>query len=413
MALCMTDDQGWADVSYNGLTQIKTPHLDEMAASGIRFNRFYAAAPVCSPTRGSFLTGRHPNRYGCFLYGYPLRTQEQTIAQLVKRAGYTTGHFGKWHLNGVKGPGKPILADDPLHPGVFGFDDWMSVSNFFEADWTFGDNGVPRQTKGDGSDVIVARALEFVDRALAADKPFLAIVWFGNPHRPHAPIPADKQAAGGSNYYGEIVGIDRAMGTLRRGLRGRGVADNTLVLFCSDNGGKLPEANNGVLRAGKGSVYEGGIRVPGIIEWPAKIRQPRVVDFPANTSDIYPTLAELLGIARTDQNEPLDGISLVPLLEGKVQQRGSPMGFWHYAGDPARFGLAVGNVAWVDDQYKLVREKSAAFELYDLTADPGETNDLAAQRPRIVQRMQRQLRAWQESVLRSYGDEDYRAAGSN
>src|SRR5262249_8554311 len=108
LVLCMTDDQGWGDVSYNGLKQIKTAALDEMAARWLRFNRFYAAAPVCSPTRGSVLTGRHPNRFGCFLYGYPLRTQEVTLAQVLKPAGYATAHFGKWHLNGVSGPGKPI-----------------------------------------------------------------------------------------------------------------------------------------------------------------------------------------------------------------------------------------------------------------------------------------------------------------
>jgi arylsulfatase A-like enzyme len=139
--LCMTDDQGWGDVSYNGLKQIQTPALDAMAAEGMRFNRFYAAHPSCSPTRASVLTGRHPNRMGVFWPGMPLRKQEVTIAQAVKRAGYVTGHFGKWHLNGVAGFGKPIAASDPLGPGRFGFDEWFSVSNWFDLDWTFSHNG--------------------------------------------------------------------------------------------------------------------------------------------------------------------------------------------------------------------------------------------------------------------------------
>jgi len=119
IVLCMTDDQGWGDVSYNGLKQIQTPNLDAMAASGVRFDRFYAAHPSCSPTRASVLTGRHPNRMGVFWPGMPLRRQDITIAQVVKAAGYVTGHFGKWHLNGVAGPGKPIATTDPLGPGPF------------------------------------------------------------------------------------------------------------------------------------------------------------------------------------------------------------------------------------------------------------------------------------------------------
>ena len=132
--LAMTDDQGWGDVSYNGLKQIETPSLDAMAKEGMRFNRFYSAHPSCSPTRASVMTGRHPNRMGCFWPGMALRNQEMTVAQAVKRAGYATAHFGKWHLNGVSGPGKPIAAADPHGPGKFGFDEWFSVSNYFETD---------------------------------------------------------------------------------------------------------------------------------------------------------------------------------------------------------------------------------------------------------------------------------------
>ena len=166
--LCMTDDQGWADVSYNELGRLtkgkfKTVELDKMAASGLRFDRFYAAAAVCSPTRGSCLTGRNPYRYGVTSPGRPLKLEEKTIAQALAAAGYRTGHFGKWHLNGKSGPGKPVAKDDPLNPGAFGFQHWFSVSNYFETNWTFSRNGEPSETEGDGSDVIVAEALRWLD----------------------------------------------------------------------------------------------------------------------------------------------------------------------------------------------------------------------------------------------------------
>ena len=147
--LCMSDDQGWGDVSYNGLKQIQTPALDAMAAAGLRFNRFYAQQS-CSPARASVMTGRHPNRMGVFWPGMPLRKQEITVAQAAKHAGYVTGHFGKWHLNGVAGPGKVMPDSDPLAPRNCGFDESFSVSNHFETNSIFGRNGIPVPTSGDG-----------------------------------------------------------------------------------------------------------------------------------------------------------------------------------------------------------------------------------------------------------------------
>jgi arylsulfatase A-like enzyme len=184
----MADDQGWGDVGYNDKARslrknIKTPVLDDMAAKGLRLDRFYSAQAVCSPTRGSVLTGRHPNRYSCYIYGKPLRPREMTVAQALKAVGYATGHFGKWHLNGVSGPGKLIPASDPLNPGRFGFDEWFSTSNFFDADWSFSHNGQTVKTTGDGSDAVMAEALKFMAKAKADSKPFLAVVWFGSPHK--------------------------------------------------------------------------------------------------------------------------------------------------------------------------------------------------------------------------------------
>ncbi len=409
--LCMTDDQGWGDVSYNGLKQIQTPTLDAMAAGGLRFNRFYAQQS-CSPTRASVLTGRHPNRMGVFWPGMPLRRQEVTLAQAAQTTGYVTGHFGKWHLNGVAGPGKPIAAADPLGPGRFGFDEWFSVSNYFDLNWTFSHQGEPVKVIGDGSDAIVAEALKFIGQAARQKQPFLALIWFGNPHAPHQPLPEDLKAAGGSAYFGEIVGIDRSLGTLRRGLRQLGIADNTLVWFNSDNGGWIdpahPDANgvSGGLRGRKGDMWEGGIRVPAVIEWPAKIKRPIVADMPAGVVDLYPTIVDILKVKVPNQVEPLDGISLLPLLDGRMKERPKPLGFWQFNGT-AKISTNSGPSAWSDNRYKLVKSAPGHWELYDLTVDLSEQTDLATKQPEIVNRMRAELEAWQLSVIRSYHGEDY------
>ena len=405
--LCMSDDQGWGDVSYNGLKQIQTPNLDAMAAAGLRFNRFYAQQS-CSPARASVMTGRHPNRMGVFWPGMPLRKQEITVAQAAKHAGYVTGHFGKWHLNGVAGPGKVMPDSDPLSPRNCGFDESFSVSNYFETNSIFGRNGIPEQTSGDGSDVIVGEALKFIRSHAAKKQPFLSVIWFGSPHAPHRPLPADLQAAGGSAYFGEIAAMDRSMGTLRAGLRQLGIADNTLVWFCSDNGGwqdpKNPDANGvtGGLRGRKGDMYEGGIRVPCVIEWPARITRPVVSDIPAGVVDIYPTLVEIMEVKVPKQVEPLDGISLVPLMAGQMEMRPKPMGFWQGYG-----GNITGPAAWSDNRYKLVKLGDKTNELYNLTVDPMEQTNLAAQHPEIVNRMKAELETWQQSVLRSFRGSDY------
>ena len=401
LILCMTDDQGWGDVGYQGLKRIATPNLDAMAANGLRCDRYYAQ-PSCSPTRASVMTGRHPNRMGVFWPGMPLRKQEVTIAQVAQQAGYATGHFGKWHLNGVAGPGKVIPDSDPLSPRHFGFDESFSVSNYFELDWTFGHNGVAEKATGDGSEVIVSQALTFIGDATKRRQPFLAVVWFGSPHVPHQPLPADLAAAGGSGYYAEILAVDRSMGTLRSGLRTMGIADNTVLWFSSDNGGwldpKKPDAHgtNLDLRGRKGDVWEGGIRVPAIIEWPAKITRPTITTIPVGVVDIFPTIIDLLHLT-VGHPVPLDGISLVPLLEGTMTKRPRPLGFWQHAGPSA----------WTDNQYKLVKTTEKTWSLFDIVADRTESNDLAEQQPEILARMKNELETWIASVKRSQRGEDY------
>jgi len=412
IVLAMTDDQGWGDTGYNGHPVLKTPALDAMAAAGIRFDRFYAAAPVCSPTRGSVLTGRHPNRFGCFRWGMPIRPQELTVAQVLKAAGYVTGHFGKWHLNGKSGPGRPIPATDPLNPGRCGFDQWCSVTNYFELDPTLGRNGKPVKFTGDGSDVIVDEALTFIARATEAKTPFLAVVWYGSPHVPHRALAKDKapyadRSKREQNYYGELTAVDRSVGRLRSELRRLGVADNTLLWFCSDNGGAFGKHSTGGLRGRKGSLWEGGVRVPGILEWPARVAKGFRTDVPCNTCDIYPTILDLLGLDPARPVEPIDGVPLTALIGGKMTERPRPMPF-----EVRRSDRQVTWASLIDGRYKLHKHKprkSKEFQwrLYDLLADRTESEDLAADKSKIVDAMKERLETWQASVARSLAGKDY------
>ncbi|MBM3883615.1 MAG: N-acetylgalactosamine 6-sulfate sulfatase [Verrucomicrobia bacterium] len=426
VVLVMTDDQGWGDTGYNGHPELKTPNLDALAAAGLRLDRFYTAHFNCSPTRASVMTGRHPHRMGAFGPGAPIRAQEITVAQVLQSAGYATGHFGKWHLNGKNGdrntktpPGRAILADDPLSPGKLGFDEWVSADNFFDLDPVLGRNGVPEKYHGDGSDIVTAEALKFIRRQTAAGKPFLAVVWFGNPHVPHEALPADKALYAAlpekdQNYYGELTGIDRNVGKLRAALRELKTADNTLFWFTSDNGGAAGPKSTGNLRGSKGTLWEGGLRVPCLVEWPARIPKPFVSDVPCSTSDIYPTVLAATGAKAERQIQPLDGINLLPLFDGKMTERGKAMAF------VARLSAEDSHAALLDWPYKLHtgavsgRGRKAAGDqplapvlLYDVSKDPNETADLAAQQPERVAKMKAELAAWKTSALKSLAGADY------
>jgi arylsulfatase A-like enzyme len=443
--LCMADDQGWGDVAYNGHPFLKTPNSDAMATSALRFDRFYAAAPVCSPTRGSVMTGRHPNRFGCFTWGHAIRPQEITIAEALKTAGYVTGHFGKWHLGA-------IVKDSPVNPGNSGFDEWFSAPNFFDNHPILSREGLAVKTEGESSMVAMDAALEFIRRHAKTARPFLAVVWFGSPHEPHRAMEEDrilysKQDEKRQHFYGEISGIDRALGKLRGALLTLGIHRDTILWYCSDNGG-LPGIGTTGGRGHKGMIYEGGLRVPAILEWPSRIPKPRTTDVPCSTSDIYPTLLEITGV-RLEQQPPLDGISLVPLINGNLNVRPVPIGFWDYpaegikiAGHEMMLDLLEtqkadkqvadaflvrpnageiaqpypqdsfpGHAAWLDWPWKLhrIQGKTAdpKLELYNLSKDPWEQKDLITQDSQRASDMKSRLEAWQVSVVNSLNGKDY------
>ncbi len=400
----MADDMGWGETGYRGHPVLKTPNLDAMASKGLRFDRFYAGDPVCSPTRASVLTGRSPDRCGVLSHGYALRLQEKTIAQALAKAGYVTGHFGKWHLNGLRGPGAPILRGDPFNPGVFGFDEWLSVTNFYDVNPLMSRGGEIESFSGDSSEIVVAEAGRFLDKHFRGSKPMFVVIWYGTPHSPFRALPDDAAAfaqldENSANHYGELVAMDRSIGALRKKLRDLGIADNTLLVFCSDNGGlpKITPETVGGLRGFKGSVYEGGLRVPGIIEWPATI-QPRVTQFPACTMDLFPTVVDLLDLPDDVLVQPIDGISLKPLFKGEIGDRKKPI--------PFRFGQKT---ALVSNRYKVLSEdrRKGSYQLYDLDSDPRESHDLSSTRPELFQSLLSQLRAWNTEVEASFAGRDY------
>ena len=310
------------------------------------------------------------------------------------------------------------------------------------------------QFKGDSSDVTADLAVTFMRASAAKKQPFLAVVWFGSPHNPHEALPADRKLyadrpAGERDFLGEITAMDRAFGRIRSEIKQLGLTDDTILWYCSDNGALPKLGSTGGRRGYKGQVYEGGLLVPALLEWPSRYPKPRVIDVPCVTSDIYPTVLEWTG-AKAAKQPPLDGISLVPLLDGKVNARSKPIGFWDHptggVGTPSEKWMGEllaaqtagrepadpkqlfadagkltkkypldtfpGHAAWLDGSWKLHRIESAKadsvkWELYDLAADPKEAHNLLATEPKRADAMKKALTAWLESVSRSLNGEDY------
>ena len=446
IVLLMADDQGWGELSSRGHGDLETPELDRLGADGLTFERFYAAAPVCSPTRASVLTGRHPNRTGVLAWGHELSGAEVTLAELLATQGYRTGHFGKWHLGSV-------AADAPTSPGAQGFDTWLSSPNFYENDPAFSAAGERVELAGESSVVTALAALDFL--AAAPDEPALAVVWFGSPHTPHRATEAEAARladtpASFRAYRAELEGLDHAVGELRAGLDELGIAGNTIVWYTSDNGPRPPgpaegeaavdrraQATGG-LRGSKGTLWEGGIRVPSFVVWPGRIAPGTRTAVPASTVDLMPTLAALTRtLLWLHRDAPYDGRNLSGLLVGDERRPTVPtgLGFWSYPApgrptysdrildalpedttpgmtDEERAARELlrgtpdtwpGDSAWIEADLKLHRRRAkdgtVTFELYDLVRDPGETTDLAPARSELVARMAADLETWRREVV--------------
>jgi arylsulfatase A-like enzyme len=319
-----------------------------------------------------------------------------------------------------------------MSPAMAGFDEWFSTEyavatwdpydpeNFhgkgYDVRALYWHNGrnVTEPLKGDDSRIIMDRALPFIRRARREDQPFLAVIWF---HTPHAPVVAgpeyrakySRYSEDEQHYYGCITAMDEQIGRLRAELRRLGIADNTMLWFCSDNGPEGKDGRRGRFRGSAGpfrgrkrSLHEGGIRVPALLEWPEQIEGGQVTALPCCTSDYYPTVLDVFSAEVQRQPEPVDGMSLLPLIEGGTQRRPSPMAF-----------ESAKQAALIDNDHKIYSgDGGNTWQLYDMKADPGETTDISDQEPALLASMRAKLEAWRDSCERSRAGADYTKKGS-
>ncbi len=428
--LIMADDMGWGDVGFNGNTIIKTPNLDALAADGLIMQRFYAGAPLSSPTRASVLTGRNAFRSGIFSANVGLlREEETTVAELLKTGGYATGMFGKWHLGTLTYEEKDANRGRPENkhlynpPSRHGFDaSFVAESkvptfdpmlqpvtndgNFWDyiregepakaygtAYWNHEGERVTQDLSGDDSRVIMDRVFPFMDKSINDTTPFLSVIWFHTPHLPCVAGPEhvaqyENLSVEERNYYGCITALDEQIGRLVNYLKAKGEYNNTIILFCSDNGPELETPGSpGRFKGKKRSLYEGGIRVPSIICWPDKIKGGSQLAEPCSTNDYLPTLLDITGIA--SGNIHFDGESIWPMIT-QGTKRNNPLVF-----------CSGKQGAVIDSTYKLYYSKGK-FELYDIPADSEEENDIITLHPNESKKLQTLLKQTMEDYKRSF-----------
>lgn len=437
--MIMSDDQGWGDVGFNGNDEIKTPHLDRMAANGVRFDRFYASSPLCSPTRGSCLTGRYPFRFGVLAaHTGGMRVGEITVAEVLKAEGYATGFFGKWHLGWVK-PDEVGSRGFYSPPSHHGFDEYFATTGAVPtwdpcvtpegwskwgaapgepwkggAPYLHDGDPVTENVSGDDSRVIVDRVIPFIERHKG--ERFLATVWF---HAPHEPVVAGEEYkrlypdAGETrkNYYGCITAMDEQIGRLRSKLREFGIEKDTVVFFCSDNGPADPMVKKKVASAGpfkghKHTMYEGGLLVPACVEWPGSIPAGGQTDVRCSTVDFFPTIMNLVGQSFSKkQQRPIDGVDLMPIVRGEVSERGRDLFFGY-----RRLVQGINGMALIRGDFKLLREAKPGGRvwLYDLSKDPFEKKDLAGEMVEKLKELESKMLEIDRSCQGSRDGADYR-----
>jgi len=419
----LIDDLGWADVGCNGSTFYETPNVDRLAREGMRFTDGYAASPVCSPTRASIMTGKHPARLHLtnFLVGRrwprnsPIRPvkwrthmplEEVTVAEALKAAGYATCHVGKWHLGGARN----------FWPENQGFD--LNIGGtgsgmpraFFWPAWR---NNPPIKGRRPGEylpDRLSEEGVKFIEDS--KDRPFFLYL---SHYAVHIPIQAKKgyiakykkkvrpgQAQNNPIYAGMIQSIDDSVGRVMRKLEELQIADRTVIFFMSDNGGlsvregpNTPATSNAPLRAGKGYLYEGGIREPWIVKWPGVVKPGSVCRVPVTSVDFYPTILEMAGV-KGDPNHVVDGESIVPLLKHTGSLKRDAI-YWHYPHYSNQGGKPGGAIRQGDE--KLIEfYEDGRLELYNLREDIGETDNLAAKMPTKARELRKKLDAWRRAV---------------
>jgi arylsulfatase A len=416
----LVDDMGWRDLGCYGSTFYKTPHIDRFAAQSVRFTNAYAACPVCSPTRASILTGKYPARLHLtdwipgrpqwptsrllrvpFLQQLPL--DEVTIAQALRPLGYASASIGKWHLGGPD-----------YYPDKHGFDLNVGGTAKGHPDSYFGPFDLPNLKGGSKDEYLTDRltveAAKFIDAN--RNRPFFLYLPEFAVHLPEqakADVVERYRAKANPNnpqhdpvYAAMIDSLDENVGRVLKKLEDDGLAERTVVVFMSDNGGlefegsrKEAVTSNAPLRAGKGHVYEGGIREPMMIRWPGVTKAGSVCDVPVSSIDFFPTLLEIAG-GRVDPRWSADGVSLVPLLERSGTLRRDAL-YWHYPHYSNQGGVPSGAVRSGD--YKLIEFfEDGRLELYNLASDIRESEDLSKRDPRRTAELHHMLRNWRESV---------------
>lgn len=444
--MIMCDDLGWGDTGFNGNEIIKTPNLDLLASKGMVFNRFYSASPVCSPTRASCLTGRNPYRMDIpNANSGHMKIEEVTLAEILRKHKYKTGHFGKWHLGTLTtkikdaNRGNPGIPEHFSIPSQHGFDEffsteskvptydpmkkpkiydekigesprygWAHIENEEDTEpfgtyyWDGKEMLVEQNLEGDDASLIMDRAIDFIQKSSTSEDPFFCVIWL---HTPHLPVVADKihrdlykdQDFKEQLYYGTITAMDEQVGRLWKTLNELEERKNTMIWFSSDNG---PEngtpGSSGPFRERKRSLYEGGVRVPAFCVWENGIASNQFSSVPMVTSDYLPTILDMISI-KHNLLRPIDGISLKRIITGDQKERGKSIGF-----------LFREKMSWVNDRYKLIStDDGNTFELYDIIHDPEENHDILVNQNEIAVRMQKELSEWMKSINFSRKGGDY------
>ncbi len=393
--LIMADDLGYGDLGCYGAPDIKTPHLDAIAAGGARFTQFYVSAPVCSPTRAGLLTGRYQQRCGITaVLTTKQRAQgmdpgETTMADLLKAAGYATGIFGKWHLGYAPECG-PTRQGFDVHRGFIAgnVDYFAHIDNTGKHDWWH--NDVEITEEGYLTTLITDHSVHFIEEN--KDRPFLLYVPHGAPHSPYqgpgdAHTSGQRPGAASRETYAEMVeAIDDGVGRIAATLRRLGLEQDTLLIFLSDNGGTGKAGRNAPLLGAKGSLWEGGIREPLIAHWPGTIAPNQIIHEVSISLDIFPTYLEAAN-APTPAGRGLDGVSLLPLL-ASGDGLGERTLFWAYRDQRA---VRQGN-------WKLLIRGDNPPMLFNLHDDIAEKNDLSGQHPGRVNTLSSALAQWEKDV---------------
>jgi len=401
IVIFLADDLGWGDLGCQGHPIIQTPNLDAFAKQGVRLTQCYSGSAVCSPSRSAILTGRTPYRNGVFTWipegkEIHLRTSEIALPKLLKGVGYVTCHSGKWHLNShFNQPTQP-------QPNDHGYDWWLATQNNagpnHENPANYVRNGqAVGKLEGYSAPLAVGEAIHWLKEKRDPAKPFLLSVWT---HEPHYPIKSSAEFKAKYaqltdpvqiEHHANVTQMDHAFGRLMRALDEMKLADDTFVVFTSDNGPegdgvKSPgRGSTGGLRGRKRAVYEGGIRVPGIVRWPGKIPAGETRDIPVIGSDIFVTAATIAG-AQVPADRVIDGGNLLAAVEGKPVERARPL-YWRcdIAPEPFKTAMRIGDWKIVAD------EKLTRFELYDIGRDPQEKQELSSSEPTKLAEMKAEL----------------------